>query len=195
MPVILYRVWAFVAPALYKHERQTGDAAAGFQYAAVLYRYGVFAYFVVFSAGVCFLDSTRAGGRRSRRIFAAISGFLSWRLFIAFGVSFEVLVAIVLLCWMGVTTPEDLRKKRPYMVGSIRRRHVADAAGCLRKRCWRFRYRLFEIGFLCAFLWGKRLTRDDDAAAAGRSGSKEENQPPVRAVVILEKRCLISASI
>lgn len=37
-------------------------------------------------------------------------------LFMAFGVSFEVPVAIVLLCWMGITSPEDLRKKRPYVL-------------------------------------------------------------------------------
>jgi hypothetical protein len=37
-------------------------------------------------------------------------------LFMAFGVAFEVPVAIVLLCWVGVTTPDDLRKKRPYIL-------------------------------------------------------------------------------
>ncbi len=37
-------------------------------------------------------------------------------LFMAFGVAFEVPVAIVLLCWMGISTPEDLRKKRPYIL-------------------------------------------------------------------------------
>lgn len=37
-------------------------------------------------------------------------------LFFAFGVSFEVPVAIILLCWSGVTTPDDLKKKRPYII-------------------------------------------------------------------------------
>lgn len=37
-------------------------------------------------------------------------------LFMAFGVAFEVPVAIILLCWSGVTSPEDLKKKRPYVL-------------------------------------------------------------------------------
>ncbi len=53
-------------------------------------------------------------------------------LFMAFGVAFEVPVAIVLLCWMGITTPEDLRKKRPYiLVGAIHCGDAAYAARCL----------------------------------------------------------------
>lgn len=58
----------------------------------------------------------------------------------AFGVAFEVPVAIVLLCWMGITTPEDLRKKRPYIWSGhslweccLRRQMFS------RKRCWRYR--------------------------------------------------------
>lgn len=52
-------------------------------------------------------------------------------LFMAFGVAFEVPVAIVLLCWVGVTTPDDLRKKRPYIWWGICRRYAVNATGRL----------------------------------------------------------------
>lgn len=50
-------------------------------------------------------------------------------LFMAFGVSFEVPVAIVLLCWMGVTTPEELRKTAVCPGGRLRGGYAADTAG------------------------------------------------------------------
>ena len=47
-----------------------------------------------------------------------ISSYLDFvlALFMAFGIAFEVPVAIILLCWTGATTPEDLRQKRPYII-------------------------------------------------------------------------------
>jgi len=41
------------------------------------------------------------------------------KLFFAFGVAFEIPVAIILMCWTGVTTPDDLRKKRPYVIVGV----------------------------------------------------------------------------
>lgn len=97
-------------------------------------------------------------------------------LFIAFGVSFEVPVAIVLLCWMGVTTPEDLRKKRPYvLVGAFVVGMLLTPPDVFSQTLLAIpMYCLFEIGvFFARFYTGKRLTRDEDAAAE-EAGSKEE---------------------
>jgi sec-independent protein translocase protein TatC len=89
-------------------------------------------------------------------------------LFMAFGVSFEVPVAIVLLCWMGITTPDDLRKKRPYVVVG------AFVVGMLLTPPDVFSqtllaipmYCLFEVGvFFSRFYVGKRRTRDEDNEA------------------------------
>ena len=114
VPVILYQVWAFVAPALYKHERRL--VMPLLVSSTLLFYIGMaFAYFVVFPLAFGFLTHAAPEGVQVSTDIRSYLDFVM-ALFIAFGVSFEVPVAIVLLCWMGVTTPEDLRKKRPYVL-------------------------------------------------------------------------------
>ena len=111
VPVILYQVWAFVAPALYKHERRL--VMPLLVSSTLLFYIGMaFAYFVVFPLAFGFLTHAAPEGVQVSTDIRSYLDFVM-ALFIAFGVSFEVPVAIVLLCWMGVTTPDDLRKKRP----------------------------------------------------------------------------------
>src|SRR5699024_12217402 len=74
-----------------------------------------FAYFGVFPLAFGFLANTAPEGVQVSTDIASYLSFVM-ELFMAFGVSFEVPVAIVLLCWMGITSPEDLRKKRPYVL-------------------------------------------------------------------------------
>ena len=108
-PVILYQVWAFIAPALYKHERRL--VVPLLVSSSLLFYIGMaFAYFVVFPLAFGFLANTAPEGVQ---VYTDIASYLSFvmALFMAFGVSFEVPVAIVLLCWMGITSPEDLRKR------------------------------------------------------------------------------------
>jgi sec-independent protein translocase protein TatC len=113
-PVILYQVWAFVAPALYKHERKL--VIPLLVSSSLLFYIGMaFAYFVVFPLAFGFLTHTAPEGVQVSTDIASYLSFVM-ALFMAFGVAFEVPVAIVLLCWVGVTTPEDLRKKRPYIL-------------------------------------------------------------------------------
>lgn len=113
-PVILYQIWAFVAPALYKHERRLLMPLL-FSSTVLFYAGMAFAYFVVFPLAFGFFAKTVPAGVM---IATDINNYLDFvmALFLAFGVSFEVPVAIVLLCWSGVTTPEDLKKKRPYVI-------------------------------------------------------------------------------
>lgn len=113
-PLVLYQVWAFVAPALYKHERRLMMPLL--VSSSLLFYMGMaFAYFVVFPLAFGFFAKTAPIGVL---IATDINNYLDFvmALFMAFGISFEVPVAIVLLCWSGVVTPEDLKKKRPYIL-------------------------------------------------------------------------------
>ena len=114
IPYILYQIWAFVAPGLYRHERQLVlpllVASTALFYAGVL-----FAYFLVLPVAFAFLTSTTPQGVE---MMTDIGKYLNFVLtvFIAFGVAFQVPIATILLVWAGVVTPESLAAKRPYMI-------------------------------------------------------------------------------
>lgn len=114
VPVILYQVWAFVAPALYRHERRLVMPLL-FSSTLLFYVGVAFAYFIVFPLAFGFFAKTAPQGVT---IATDITNYLDFvmTIFMAFGVAFEVPIAIVLLCWTGITTPEDLKKKRPYIL-------------------------------------------------------------------------------
>ncbi|MBT0718828.1 Sec-independent protein translocase subunit TatC [Rosenbergiella epipactidis] len=114
VPVILYQVWAFIAPALYRHERKLVMPLL-FSSTLLFYVGVAFAYFIVFPLAFGFFAKTAPQGVQ---IATDISNYLDFvmAIFLAFGVAFEVPIAIVLLCWTGLTTPDDLRKKRPYIL-------------------------------------------------------------------------------
>lgn len=114
VPVILYQIWAFVAPALYRHERKLVMPLL-FSSSFLFYLGMAFAYFIVFPLAFGFFAKTAPQGVQ---IATDINNYLDFvmTLFMAFGVSFEVPIAIILLCWTGVTTPEDLKAKRPYVL-------------------------------------------------------------------------------
>ncbi|AKO45171.1 twin-arginine translocase subunit TatC [[Haemophilus] ducreyi] len=114
VPFILYQIWAFVAPALYKHEKRLVYPLL--VSSTLLFYTGVaFAYYVVFPLVFGFLTSTAPEGVQ---VATDISSYLDFVLtiFLAFGICFEVPVAIILLCWSGVISADDLRSKRPYII-------------------------------------------------------------------------------
>lgn len=114
VPMILYQVWAFVAPGLYKHERKM--IVPLLVSSSVLFYVGVaFAYFVVFPLVFKFFTSTAPAGVQ---VATDIMSYLDFvlALFMAFGIAFEVPVAIILLCWTGATDSQSLREKRPYII-------------------------------------------------------------------------------
>jgi len=114
MPYILYQVWSFVAPGLYRNEKRL--IAPLMLGSTLLFYSGIaFAYFIVFPVVFAFFTSVAPEGVV---IATDISSYLDFvlKLFFAFGAAFEIPVAIILLCWTGVTSPNSLRKKRPYMV-------------------------------------------------------------------------------
>ncbi|MFB2800942.1 MULTISPECIES: twin-arginine translocase subunit TatC [Shewanella] len=114
VPYVLYQIWSFVAPGLYKHEKRLVMPLL-FSSTVLFYLGIAFAYFVVFPVVFGFFANTAPEGVQ---VATDISSYLDFvlKLFFAFGLSFEIPVAVVLLCWAGVTTPEDLKQKRPYIV-------------------------------------------------------------------------------
>lgn len=166
-PLLLYQVWAFVAPALYKHERRLMMPLL-FSSTLLFYAGMAFAYFVVFPLAFSFFAHTAP---RGVLIAIDINNYLDFvmALFMAFGVSFEVPVAIVLLCWSGVVTPEDLRKKRPYvLVGAFVIGMLLTPPDVFSQTLLAIpMYLLFEIGvFFARFYVGK-----------GHKRAKEEDDP------------------
>ncbi|WP_313131670.1 Sec-independent protein translocase subunit TatC [Pseudescherichia vulneris] len=162
-PVILYQVWAFVAPALYKHERRL--VVPLLVSSSLLFYIGMaFAYFVVFPLAFGFLTHTAPVGVQVSTDIASYLDFVM-ALFMAFGVSFEVPVAIVLLCWMGVTTPDDLRRKRPYvLVGAFVVGMLLTPPDVFSQTLLAIpMYCLFEVGvFFSRFYVGKRRFRQEE---------------------------------
>lgn len=113
IPLILHQVWAFIAPALYRHERKLVMPLL-LSSSALFYIGMAFAYFIVFPLAFGFFAKTAP---QDVLIATDINKYFDFvmALFMAFGVSFEVPVAIILLCWSGVTTPQALKVKRPYV--------------------------------------------------------------------------------
>lgn len=113
MPVVLYQVWAFVAPGLYRKEKRF--AIPLFVTSVVLFYLGLaFAYFVVFPLIFTFFTATTPEGVEFQ---PDIRLFLDFALTIvlAFGIAFEVPIATVLVVWTGLTDPVKLGKARPYV--------------------------------------------------------------------------------
>jgi sec-independent protein translocase protein TatC len=118
IPILLYHVWRFISPALYKSERRLFFPLL--VSSIVLFYCGVaFAYFVLFPVAFAFLTSVAPAGVK---VMTDINAYLDFVLtiFFAFGLAFEVPVAIVLATWAGITTPGKLKKLRPYaLVGAF----------------------------------------------------------------------------
>jgi sec-independent protein translocase protein TatC len=117
MPWLLYQLWAFVAPGLYKRERKL--ALPLLASALALFYIGCsFAYFVVLPAVFTFLNRVTPTGVT---MMTDISNYLDFVLvmFLAFGASFELPVALVILVLLGWVTPKQLREWRGYAVVAI----------------------------------------------------------------------------
>lgn len=113
MPIVLYQVWAFVAPGLYKKEKRF--AIPLLASSIVLFYLGIaFAYFVVFPLMFNFFTAVAPEGVEVQTDISQFLDFITTIVF-AFGIAFEVPIATVLITWTGLTTPEKLGKARPYV--------------------------------------------------------------------------------
>jgi sec-independent protein translocase protein TatC len=114
IPYVLYQVWGFVAPGLYKHEKRF---AAPVLVSSVLLFYAgmAFAYFLVFPLVFAFFTGTAPEGVQAMTDIDAYLSFVL-ALFLAFGIAFETPVAVVLLVAMGMVTTRQLTDARPYVI-------------------------------------------------------------------------------
>jgi sec-independent protein translocase protein TatC len=114
LPVVLHQAWAFIAPGLYAHERRF--ALPLVVASTLLFLLGMaFCYFFVFRTAFSFI-----AGFAPKSVVAApdIEQYLSFvmSMFIAFGVTFEVPVVVILLVKAGVVPVAKLREARPYVI-------------------------------------------------------------------------------
>lgn len=114
MPFLLHQAWAFIAPGLYKNEVRV--ALPILVSSIVLFYIGIlFAYYVVLPFALPFFVGSAP---ETARVMTDISSYLDFILtfFFAFGLAFEVPVALLLLISTGVTTSKALAAKRRYIV-------------------------------------------------------------------------------
>lgn len=114
VPYLLWQVWGFLAPGLYRHERRL--VIPLLVSSTLLFYVGIaFAYFLVLPVALTFLTGTAPVGVTIATDIASYLDFVL-TMFIAFGIAFETPVAIILLCWSGVASVEGLRQKRAYVI-------------------------------------------------------------------------------
>ncbi len=165
LPFVLYQVWAFVAPCLYKHEKRL--ALPLVVASVVLFFIGMsFAYFLVFPTVFGFMARVAPQGVAW---MTDIDKYLSFVLttFLAFGSAFEVPVVVVVLVRTGVVSIEKLKAWRPYVIvgafvvgavftpPDIVSQIMLAVPLCL----------LFELGLILARVIGKRSAAADDLPA------------------------------
>lgn len=113
MPVVLYQLWAFVAPGLYRSEKRFAIPLVASS--IVLFYLGIaFAYFVVFPLMFGFFAAVTPEGVRMMTDIREYLDFIL-TIFLAFGIAFEVPIATVLLVASGLTTPKSLGRARAYV--------------------------------------------------------------------------------
>jgi sec-independent protein translocase protein TatC len=171
IPFILQQVWGFIAPGLYRHEKRV--AIPLLLSSIVLFYAGMtFAYFLVFPLIFGFFAAATPEGVSMMTDIASYLDFVM-TLFFAFGVAFEIPVAVVLLVWIGVVDVGYLRKVRPYViigcfvVGMVLTPPDIFSQTLLAVPMWL----LFEIGVLFGGLVRKR-------SAEREAAEHPDDQPP-----------------
>jgi len=175
LPYVLYQVWAFVAPGLYMHEKRL--VAPLVVASTALFVIGMsFAYFLVFPVVFKFMASIAPEGVAW---MTDIEKYLSFALttFVAFGVTFEVPVAVIVLVRVGVVSIEKLKEIRPYVIvgafviGAIFTPPDVISQVMLAVPLWF----LYEVGIVVARLIG-RSPASSDAAGTSDLNKSEAGQ-------------------
>lgn len=114
LPWVLYQVWAFVAPGLYTHEKKL--IAPLIISSSILFIAGIaFCYFFVFGVVFKFVNDFAPTSVSVAPDIDSYFGFVM-TMFIAFGITFEVPIVVIVLVRMGLVTVEKLKEIRPYVI-------------------------------------------------------------------------------
>ena len=166
LPVVMYQLWAFIAPGLYMHERKLILPLVVSSY--TLFIIGMaFAYFLVFPTVFKFMASYNAplGAEMS----TDIDNYLSFAMttFLAFGITFEVPVVVVVLVRMGMVSLEKLKEIRPYViVGAFVISAIVTPPDVLSQLLLAVPMTLlYELGLLIARLYVPKSTEDTKASS------------------------------
>ncbi len=192
LPYTLYQAWAFIAPGLYTHEKRL--ALPLIVASTLLFLVGMtFAYFAVFPVVFGFMVHTAPAGVA---VMTDIGKYLDFvmTLFLAFGTTFEVPIAVILLVLMGMVSVEKLREIRPYMIvaafiiGAIFTPPDVISQIMLAVPLWL----LYEVGIIMAALLKKQRAADTGTArsedeAPYRPLSSEEMDRELDAIEAAEK--------
>jgi sec-independent protein translocase protein TatC len=165
LPFLLYQAWAFVAPGLYTHEKRL--VAPLIFASTVLFAGGMaFAYFAVFPTVFRVMQAfTPAGVEWMPDIGTYLSFVMN--MFIAFGVTFQVPVVVIILVRMGVVTVAKLKEVRPYViVGAFVVAAVVTPPDVTSQILLAFPIcLLYEVGILLASLTAKRSTEEAESSS------------------------------
>ena len=175
LPIVLYQAWAFVAPGLYRHEQRL--ALPLIISSSLLFLAGMaFCYFVVFKTVFHFIANFAPQSITPAPDIEAYLNFVM-TMFLAFGITFEVPVAVVLLLKTGVVTHEKLRHARGYVIVAafilaavvtppdVISQFMLALPLCL----------LYELGLLVGRSI-KPMNRDEDDAASSERAPADTNQ-------------------
>jgi len=171
IPFVLYQLWAFVAPALYREEKRL---ARPLLYTSVVLFYAgcAFAYFVVFPLVFGFFTRVAPEGVT---VMTDISKYLDFviTLFLAFGITFEVPIATIILVATGMVSIEKLKKARAYvLVGAFALGMLLTPPDIISQTLLALpMWALFEVGLLMA-----RILLPHRLKAAGDDGEQPADQ-------------------
>jgi len=158
MPYLLYQIWIFAAPALYRHEKKLILPLV--VSSTVLFYTGLlFSFYIVFPVIFDFLSSV---GPSSVDFAPDIQYYLDFiiKISFSFGVAFEVPIATILLIMFGVTTAERLKKNRAYIIiGSFVLGMILTPPDIISQFLIAIpMWLLFEAGLICSSLFKVRIT-------------------------------------
>ena len=180
-PMILYQLWGFIAPGLYSNEKKIAGPLL-ISSIFLFYAGMAFAYFAVFPLVFGFFTTV---GPTGVTVMTDIDAYLSLvlKLFLSFGLAFEIPVATMLLIKAGIASPESLKEKRPYVfigcfvVGMLVTPPDMISQTLLAVPMWL----LFEAGLIGARFLGSKKTEDADETDG------EESEPAdSQAVAIID---------
>ena len=164
LPYVLYQIWSFVAPGLYAHEKRL--ALPLLVASVLLFFCGMsFAYFIVFPVVFGFISGVTPAGVAMMTDIGKYLDFVM-SMFLAFGVTFEVPVLVVLLVRVGVVSVAKLREIRPYMIvtafviGAIFTPPDVLSQTMLAVPLWL----LYEVGIIAAGMMEKSATSSESSA-------------------------------